>query len=395
MTTNLFLKSPKRDLYDVVYINGGSPFLHNILVFHQSTLHVLCSFFICIEILLGNVKFILFRLYFWVIMIITIFITLLILLFPFFFPGYYVTELFISFLPYIAAVSWLFVIINFVHFKKTMKSGYRFLTHRYFRGISFLIFCFLFFRYSKQFNNFYVQEPIPQEISQSWDLKVLFSNIHKNNTNYEGIKKTISDNAPDMLMFVEFADHHYDNLREFLQAKYPYTNTTTRSKKFVGSMVFSKYPLTNRADDFPQWMRKYGYFSLPYHNQEIYFYLVHTSSPDSYDHFIMRNDQLTTLVKNFTSHEAQWKHSSIVAVWDFNVTPWSPYYTILSAAFSGNLVNMTKYIPFLFTRKLSLFPLVQAHIDHLWASSSLTVQNLKSITLPGSDHKAFLFTLSF
>lgn len=53
-------------------------------------------------------------------------------------------------------------------------------------------------------------------------------------------------------MFVEFADHHYDNLREFLQAKYPYTNTTTRSKKFVGSMVFSKYPLTNRADDFPQ-----------------------------------------------------------------------------------------------------------------------------------------------
>jgi hypothetical protein len=81
---------------------------------------------------------------------------------------------------------------------------------------------------------------------------VLFSNIHKNNTNYEGIKKTISDNDPDMLMFVEFADHHYDNLREFLQAQYPYTNTTTRSKKFVGSMVFSKYPLTNRADDFPQ-----------------------------------------------------------------------------------------------------------------------------------------------
>jgi endonuclease/exonuclease/phosphatase family metal-dependent hydrolase len=158
-------------------------------------------------------------------------------------------------------------------------------------------------------------------------------------------------------------------------------------------MVFSKYPLTNRADDFPQWMRRYGYFSLPYHNQEIYFYLVHTSSPDTYNHFLMRNDQLTTLVKNFTSHESQIKHSAIVAVWDFNVSPCSPYYTILSTAFSGELINMTKYIPFLFTRKLTLFPLIQAHIDHLWTSSSLTVKNLKTITLPGSDHKAFLFTL--
>ncbi|MEI6672596.1 MAG: hypothetical protein WCL02_04580 [bacterium] len=53
-------------------------------------------------------------------------------------------------------------------------------------------------------------------------------------------------------MFVEFADHHYTHLKDFLHATYPYTNNTTRSKKFVGSMVFSKYPLTNKADDSPQ-----------------------------------------------------------------------------------------------------------------------------------------------
>jgi hypothetical protein len=80
----------------------------------------------------------------------------------------------------------------------------------------------------------------------------LYANIHKDNIAYEAIQKTISDTNPDIIMFVEFADHHYLHLKDFLQAQYPYSNNTTRSKKFVGSMVFSKYPLSNKADDFPQ-----------------------------------------------------------------------------------------------------------------------------------------------
>lgn len=326
-------------------------------------------------------------------MITLIFILVLILVFPLFFPGYYISELLISFLPYIAAISWAFAIVTFVHFKKTMKSGYRFPAHRYFRGVSFLIFCFLFFWYSKQFNNFYVQDPFPQT-AQSWNITILFANIHKDNIEYKAIEKTISDANPDILMFVEFADHHYEHLKAFLQATYPYTNNTTRSKKFVGSMVFSKYPLNNKADDFPQWARRYGYFSLIHNNQEIYFYLVHTSSPDNYNHFIMRNEQLTTFVKNFKEHESDRNRDNIVMVGDFNITPWSPYYRILSTAFSGELVDATKRIPFLFTRRFMMLPLFRAHIDHLWTSSSVAVQNLEAIPMPWSDHKAFLFTIS-
>jgi len=97
-------------------------------------------------------------------MITTIFITVLIFLFPLFFPGYYASELLISFLPYIAAISCVFVIISFVYLKKKMKAGYQHPAHRYFRGISFLAFCFLFFWYSRQFNHFYVTEPFTQEI---------------------------------------------------------------------------------------------------------------------------------------------------------------------------------------------------------------------------------------
>ena len=96
----------------------------------------------------------------------------------------------------------------------------------------------------------------------------------------------------------------------------------------------------------------------------------------------MRNEQLTTFVKDFNSHEADRKYNNVVMVGDFNVTPWSPYYPILSAGFSGELVNITKRIPFLFTRQFKLFPLFQAHIDHVWTSSPLTVQYFKAITMP-------------
>ncbi|MEI6773798.1 MAG: endonuclease/exonuclease/phosphatase family protein [bacterium] len=129
-------------------------------------------------------------------------------------------------------------------------------------------------------------------------------------------------------------------------------------------------------------MWRYGYFSLPYANQDIYFYLVHTSSPDSYSHFVMRNDQLTTFVNDFKSHEVHQKHSNIVMVGDFNVTPWSPSYRILSTGFSGELSNITKRAPFLFTRAFKMLPLFQAHIDHVWTSAPLRVEYFKVITMP-------------
>jgi hypothetical protein len=39
-------------------------------------------------------------------------------------------------------------------------------------------------------------------------------------------------------------------------------------------------------------------------------------------------------------------------------------------------------------------PFVQAHIDHIWANSGL-VQWLTSLSVPGSDHWAYLFNLRY
>ena len=326
-------------------------------------------------------------------MIASSFILIFILLFPLFFPWSYVGELLLSFLPYLAVISGMAMIVVLIFLRKSMKPGYRLPSLRPFRALSFLMFSFFFFWYSRNINHFYTTQIQPSQV-QSWNITILFANIHKDNISYDAIRNLISKTNPDMLMFVEFTDHHYDNLKDFLQSSYPYTNTTTWSKKFVGSMVFSKYPIINRADDFPQWMRRYGYFSLPLSWHEIYFYLVHTSSPDSYNHFVMRNDHLTTLVTDFSKHESDRKHEDITVVWDFNITPWSYYYPILSQAFSWELENMTSRLPFLFTWRAKYFPFLFAHIDHLRTSQSLHIQNLKAIDMPGSDHQALLFTIT-
>jgi endonuclease/exonuclease/phosphatase (EEP) superfamily protein YafD len=237
-------------------------------------------------------------------------------------------------------------------------------------GLFSLCFAVLFFLYSRQFTSFYTT-PAPLPLSGS-TLTVLFANIHKNNIEYTGLQDLILRADPDVVLFVEFADHHYEHLKSFLQSRYPYINSTTWSKQFIGSMVFSKQKIENWADNFPQGMRRYGYFSLTLRDQPYYFYLVHTSSPDSYAHFLMRNNQIASFDKDFAIHaQKRPLGSPVIVVGDFNTTPRSAYYADIEHVFSGTLTNMSKYIPFLRTWRLFELPFVQAHIDHIWANSGL------------------------
>lgn len=80
----------------------------------------------------------------------------------------------------------------------------------------------------------------------------MYANIYKDNTDYNDIENLIEKENPDLIFFVEFADHHYQHLKDILQKDYPYSNSTIRSKKYVGNIVFSKIKIDNRANDFPQ-----------------------------------------------------------------------------------------------------------------------------------------------
>jgi amino acid transporter len=99
-------------------------------------------------------------------MIALIFVVILFFLFPFFFPGSYVAELMMSFLPYLVGLNVFFLVVSFVNLRKNMKPGNKRPALPYFRGLAFLIFCSLFFVWSKQFNNFYTT-PLPEQASDS------------------------------------------------------------------------------------------------------------------------------------------------------------------------------------------------------------------------------------
>lgn len=333
-------------------------------------------------------------------------------LLAYFFSEYYVAELAISFLPYwvlwaiIMVLFWL--IVSVVSWKKI-----RVRRHAKFLKIEKLIFVllwlWLFFLYWSEIKQFYyshsydglaVQESGAELQVDENTISVLFANLLWTNTEYDAIENMISESNPDVLMFVEFADHHYEALHEFLLENYPFVNRTTRSKSLmVWSMVFSKYPINNSVEEFEQWPWRYGYFELLFDEEPYYFYLVHTSSPISKSFWDMRNRQLTILSDDFVVHEEFRKHNNLVMVWDFKLSPWSYYYNEFVSKFPSNITNISNRSGMIFSWYFKFFwlPLkfLQVHIDHIFTNIPDDVFLDEVLVVPGSDHKALLFYIKW
>jgi len=95
-------------------------------------------------------------------MVTLMFVVVLVLSFPLFFASSYIGELMISFLPYIVIIAFVFSLVSLVNFRKRMRPGCGD-RYRAFRGIAFVVFCGMFFLYSKKFNAFYTTEPLSQQ----------------------------------------------------------------------------------------------------------------------------------------------------------------------------------------------------------------------------------------
>lgn len=317
--------------------------------------------------------------------------------FSYIFPKYYFSELFMSFLPYHVLILfvWLLFWIILLYYILKKESFLWISFKKAILGLFIILSGVLFILFSKKFTNFY-NFPVEQiQIEMTWWIKILYANIYKNNTDYIKIETLITKENPDLIFFVEFADHHYQNLKNILDKNYPYSNSTIRSQKYVWNMVFSKKKIDNRADDFPQWAWRYGYFSIDYYDKPIYFYLVHMSSPSNQAFFHMRNTQINTFFKDFDLHKQlhRERNDKIVVIGDFNTSPWSYFYRNFAQWFAGEFVNITRYFPILFTwRNLSL-PIFWSHIDHIFVNKLVIINNIKLLDIPGSDHKWFSFLI--
>jgi len=320
-----------------------------------------------------------------------------IVLFAFLLPKYYFSELVLSFLPYIILISFLWVIISFLSFKIFSKKNIiKFWKKmRFFLAFLFLLSWFVFFFYSKKFNYFYNVNINQIQDNMTWWLKILYANVYKNNKDYTWLMQFIEEKNPDLIMFVEFADHHYENLKNFLNDNYPYSNSMHWSKTYVWNMVFSKQKIENWADDFPQWAWRYWYFSVNYEDKPIYFYLVHMSSPISKKFFDMRNKQIDYFFEDFSIHQKfhRIKNDKVVAIGDFNTSPWSIFYRNFAKWFEWEYINITRSLPIVFTRKSFIAPFLWSHIDHIFINKFVKITDFSVVSIPDSDHRWFLFNI--
>ena len=326
-------------------------------------------------------------------LVIWLFLAIFLWLFAIFFPGYYISELVLSFLPYIILLSLIGLGLS-IALLKNKKIG----KYTKIMPLFILLFGLLFFLSSRQYNNFYNGVWFENIEIQSWSdlweynkdwLNILYSNILYLNTNYTGLQNWIKKRDPDMIFMVEFVDNIEDNLKEILKEKYPYSARTSWSQKYFGSVVFSKYPITNLTHQIDQWAWRYSYFYTNYNNKNYYIYLVHTSSPVTYENFIMRNQQFDILSEDFQLHQKdRTENDKVLVLGDFNVSPRSKYYKQLESKLIG-MKNLTKNFTILFTWWIKYMPFLQVHIDHVFVNDSVLVWDVESVDTPGSDHNWF------
>ncbi len=346
------------------------------------------------------------------------FFTLLCLIgfsFLYFYREAYISELIISFLPYIwgilllMVIYWLVLVWKKIFTKKVIVP----LSVKY--SPIFLILCWIvFFLYFSEFRIFYNQDFVVEGL---WDpMKIMYANIYKDNKNFSWIINLIEQENPDAVMFVEFSDDHEKALKDFAAKSYKYYDKTNWSKIYGGSVVISKYPITNFNTEFVQedsW--KYGYYMIEKNNEKYYFYLVHTSSPVTDFDFQKRNQQLITIKKDYyTQHEEyRDKDSKIIMLGDFNVSPWSIFYKRFAqsfplfenitrskaAFFSWNWAEMLKihddfdFLPEWFREYVWYFPIIWSHIDHIFVSNNIHVADFRKVHVDWSDHDWIVFSI--
>ncbi|MDR2415204.1 MAG: endonuclease/exonuclease/phosphatase family protein [Candidatus Peribacteria bacterium] len=245
----------------------------------------------------------------------------------------FVAELAISFLPYLfMALIVLTISICLRGFLKKKKKWFRLLFLR--SGI-------LSFLYGSEFFSFYGITSSPTETTETVQgIKVYYANILYTNDDYASLQQQIDAYDPDVVALVEFSQNHAENMKDYFQSKFPYVNRNTWSTKLAGDVVFSKYPMKEMLGAYESGRRKYSYLRLE-SPQPLYIYLVHTSSPVSLQMFRMRNQQLKKLNEDFIQQGTKRSDDiPVVMLGDFNMTPWSAFYTQFEKGFSGAVVNV-------------------------------------------------------
>ena len=214
-------------------------------------------------------------------------------------------------------------------------------------------------------------------------LRVFHMNVLQPNTAFDAaINEALRSNA-DVISVQEVGPEWACALREGLQAEYPYTHVEERTNCY-GIALFSKLPFNS--------VRTIVLRGAPFIEafvtvqcRSVRLLAVHATSPISYGHFRRRNEQLGMLGEYLANDD-----TATVLFGDLNTVPWDGSYRRFCAR--SGLLSTT---PLLQRTWPSVGPLAVIPLDHVLISPSISTAGLRTVNVPGSDHRGLIADLHF
>jgi endonuclease/exonuclease/phosphatase (EEP) superfamily protein YafD len=216
-------------------------------------------------------------------------------------------------------------------------------------------------------------------------IRVLTFNINIKNDQWDAIATAIRTVKPDVATIIESSVESKEELSKRLTNFLPFVYRTSGG----GLTLFSRFPLIEPES------KTFGngtilVASLQINQKVVQLIAAHPFVPLKPNSFKRRNG----LLAEMTTYLQEQSPKSLILLGDFNLTPWSFYYsqlvrntglhnTRLGFGIEPSWVEATTYAPY----PDWVTPLIKIPIDHLFVSQDLRVADCKAIRAANADHR--------
>jgi endonuclease/exonuclease/phosphatase (EEP) superfamily protein YafD len=216
-------------------------------------------------------------------------------------------------------------------------------------------------------------------------IRVMTFNINIKNKRWDAIASAIRTAKPDIATIIESSIESKEELSKRLTNFLPFVYRTSGG----GLTLFSRYPLIEpESKTFSNGTILVT--SLQINQKVVQLIAAHPFVPLTPTSFKRRN----ALLAEMTTYLEERSQKSLIVLGDFNLTPWSSYYsqlvrntglhnTRLGFGIEPSWVEATTYAPY----PAWLTPLIKIPIDYIFVSQDLKVANCKAIKAADADHR--------
>lgn len=214
-------------------------------------------------------------------------------------------------------------------------------------------------------------------------LRVLHMNVLQPNNAYDAVIQQALESGADMLSFQEVGREWANKLALGLGARYPYHHIEARNNCY-GIALFSRIPISG-IRTLVIGNNPFIEAEFPWEGRPVRLLSVHATSPTSYSNYRRRNGQLEALGAYLDGN-----NMATIVIGDLNTVPWDRSFRKLCAN-----TGLQPTTPPTQRTWPALGPVALIPLDHVLLSPGVAPKALRTIRIPGSDHRGLLADLSF